>query len=447
MNNNNNNSHKDNFYDTIGVGFGPSNIALAVAYEEMKSERTIRFLEASSTPGWQLGVTIPGSDIQHNPLRDLVTPRNPRSQYGFLSYLNDDGRLLSYLNLDAPYPPRSEYARYVEWVARKFDDLVSYDSRVKEISIVESNLEENSLFEVKTNFGTYKSKSISFAPGRSLNIPKVFKPILSTKVAHFTKYNMLLQGLLHSKPKKIAIIGGSQSAIEIILDLHSKFPQTEIICIHRKFSFVLKDTSPFTEELLLPKNIDYFYNSSKTSKEELSAQLIRSNYGSVDEDILKKLYFMLYENSLNNDNSIQIYNNQEVIEAFEKDNQIQLKIKDLHTGALQNQYVDAVVLGTGFKNFGTKETEELIHPLLENIKNFYKQEEDGTFSVTRDYQLIPKNEKNSFPKIYLNGLCESTHGLADAGSFSHLSLRAAFIEKSMIENIEKNYLKIFMKNK
>ena len=84
MNNKNNNDHKNNCYDTIGVGFGPSNIALAIAHQEMKSERTIRFLEAGASPGWQLGVTIPGSDIQHNPLRDFVTPRNPRSEYGYL---------------------------------------------------------------------------------------------------------------------------------------------------------------------------------------------------------------------------------------------------------------------------------------------------------------------------------------------------------------------------
>ncbi|MBC8756877.1 SidA/IucD/PvdA family monooxygenase [Kordia sp. YSTF-M3] len=436
MNNNNKDFHKNNFYDTIGVGFGPSNIALAVAHQEMESERTIKFLDASTTPGWQLGVTIPGSDIQHNPLRDFATPRNPRSQFGYLSYLQDVGRLLDYLNLDAPYPPRSEYSKYVEWVAKRFDNLVSYDSKVKDISIVESDFEENVFLEIKTSSETYKARSISFAPGRSHNIPKVFKSILSKKVAHFTKYNLLLQQFSQTKPKRIAIIGGSQSAVEIILDLHAKFPETEIICIHRKFSFVLKDTSPFTEDLLLPENIDYFYNSSKKSKNELSAQIIRSNYGSVDEDILKELYFTLYENRLHNNNTIQIYKNQEVIEAYELDNQVQLKIKDLHTGALQNQSVDAVILGTGFRNFGARENEELIHPLLENIKKFYKREEDGTFSVTRDYQLIPVDGKSNFPKIYLNGLCESTHGLADAGSFSHLSLRAALIEKSMVENLQ-----------
>jgi L-ornithine N5-oxygenase len=33
--------------------------------------------------------------------------------------------------------------------------------------------------------------------------------------------------------------------------------------------------------------------------------------------------------------------------------------------------------------------------------------------------------------VYLNGLCESTHGMGDAGSFSLLALRSARIARSL----------------
>ncbi|WP_338356198.1 SidA/IucD/PvdA family monooxygenase [Yeosuana marina] len=433
----NNNSHKSddaNFYDMVGVGFGPSNIALAIAHQELGSEYTLKFLEAEKFPDWQSGVKIPGSDIQHNPLRDFVTPRNPRSQYGYLSYLQEMGRLMHYLNLDSPFPPRSDYAKYVQWVAKKFNNQVSYNSKVKDISIVGDNSGNNLFFEIKTNIKSYKSKAITFAPGRSLNIPPVFKSILGKSVFHFTKYNMLLQKYVSSKPNRIAVIGGSQSAVEIILDLHKKFPNAEIISIHRKFNLVLKDTSPFTEDLLLPENVDYFYNSSEKSKKDLISQVIRSNYGSVDEDILKELYYVLYENRVNDNNTISLYNNKEVIKALDQGHKVQLEIRDVHRNSIEKLSVDAVVLGTGFRNFGTGENEELLHPLLNNIKNYYQRKKNGTFRITRDYQLVPISNELSFPKIYLNGLCESTHGLADAGSFSHLSLRAMQIESSIVKN-------------
>src|SRR5690242_29241 len=112
--------------DVIGIGFGPSNIALAIALEELYPEITVLFLEGRDTPGWQPGMLLSGSDIQHHPVRDLVTPRNPRSRYGFLNYLHEEGRLFDFLNLNLPYPLRKDYARYVAWAARQFDDRVRY---------------------------------------------------------------------------------------------------------------------------------------------------------------------------------------------------------------------------------------------------------------------------------------------------------------------------------
>lgn len=105
-------------YDVIGVGFGPANIALAVAIEEKALGGQYLFLEGSTAPDWQAEMLIDGSDTQHNPLRDFVTPRNPVSPYGFLSYLKSKDRLFDYLNLGLEFPYRLEYARYVRWVAR-----------------------------------------------------------------------------------------------------------------------------------------------------------------------------------------------------------------------------------------------------------------------------------------------------------------------------------------
>src|SRR5262245_37633705 len=97
-------------YDTIGIGFGPSNLALAICLEEMGNGSSACFFDAQPEPGWQSQMLLEGSDIQNNPLRDLVTPRNPRSHYGFVNYLKQNDRLFEYLNLPTSYPLRREYA-------------------------------------------------------------------------------------------------------------------------------------------------------------------------------------------------------------------------------------------------------------------------------------------------------------------------------------------------
>jgi lysine/ornithine N-monooxygenase len=85
-------------FDVIGVGFGPANLALAIAFEELAPGLSVRFLEACSDPVWQGEMLLDGANIQNNPIRDLVTLRNPRSRYTFINYLFEEGRLLQHPN-------------------------------------------------------------------------------------------------------------------------------------------------------------------------------------------------------------------------------------------------------------------------------------------------------------------------------------------------------------
>src|SRR2546426_11866031 len=101
--------------DVLGVGFGPANVALAVAFEEMGSPLRVRFVERQLEPRWQGGMLLDRSNVQNHPCRDLVTLRNPRSRYTFLNYLFEMGRLVEHLNLPVEFPLRKEYARYVNW--------------------------------------------------------------------------------------------------------------------------------------------------------------------------------------------------------------------------------------------------------------------------------------------------------------------------------------------
>lgn len=376
---------------------------------------------------------IDGSDIQHNPLRDFITPKNPCSPFGYLSYLKSQDRLFNFLNLDTPYPPRSDYAQYVNWVADRFADKVRYSETVVAISLSDERdaVTGRRLVKVRTDAGTLVGRSLSFAPGRSKNIPPIFQPVLGDRVFHFTDYTYRRdKWKANDAPGAVAVIGSSQSAVEILLDLHVTLPQTTLHSVFRNFSYVLKDTSPFTEDLLRPSHTDYFYGASPESKRRLTQQVLRSNYGSVDHDILKKLYFSLYENRGRGDSSIVLRNNCRVTEVVQYNDGVTLTLRDEHTGHVSNLQVDAVVLATGFRNFGVAENEELCHPLLVDVAARYEKNADETLRVTRGYQLVAIDDP-TLPPVFLNGLCESSHGLGDAGSFSLLSYRAFDIERAL----------------
>ena len=50
-------------YDFIGIGFGPSNISLAIALEENDLLDNALFLEARPSTKWHPEMLLPGTDI------------------------------------------------------------------------------------------------------------------------------------------------------------------------------------------------------------------------------------------------------------------------------------------------------------------------------------------------------------------------------------------------
>lgn len=427
--------HTNRVYNCIGIGFGPSNIALAIALEERGLLDDVLFLEARDHHTWHPDMMLPGTDIQHNPLRDLVTLRNPRSQYGFLSYLKENDRLLDYLNLSAPYPPRSEYTGYIDWVAKQFSNIVKLSCKVSSITQTEG---DEPLFRVCDYAGSeYLARSISFGTGRSPHIPEKFSDLMGERVIHLIDYLSSVKSWTSEKSNfHIGVVGGSQSAIEIILDINSRTPWVKVTNISRGFGFKQKDLSPFTEQIYYPEFVDYFYNSSTSSQNSITRELWRSNYGAADHDVIEDLNFKLYEQKVLSDDKIALLHNKliENVTPSSTTKKITLELSDRHSLEKQSVTLDAVILATGFRNFGTGPDQEPYHPLLENLIDTTAFREDGGVSITRDYRLQKLNGAIS-PPIYINGLCESSHGFGDAGSFSLLSMRAGTIAQSLEEHV------------
>lgn len=414
-------------FDVVGVGFGPANLALAIALEEESPAVTARFLEAHHDPVWQGGMMLDGSNIQNHPCRDLATLRNPRSRYSFLNYLFEENRLVEHLNLAAEFPLRKEYAQYISWVGRQFRDIAEFDARVAQIEV--GTHEREPAYAVTTTDGRrFLGRSVVLAPGRTPFVPEPFDSVASARVFHLTDYLHRL-GELEDDPRSVAVIGGSQSAVELTLDLSRRFPRSRVVNYVRSFGLRLKDTSPFSEEGFFPGFTDYYFRASRTSKRELDSYLRHTNYSSVDDDVLKELYLLIYEQRLDGDQRVFVRGNREVTSVRATDSEVTLDIAERHTSQRESDTVDLVVLATGFRDLGPGPHQEPYPPLLSGLVDRFAFDDDGYLLVNADYSLEPRVPGT--PPVFLNGLCESSHGIGDAGSFSLLSLRAATISEGM----------------
>lgn len=410
-------------YDVIGVGFGPSNIALAIAMQESRYPGKALFVERNARALWHEGMLLDHADIQNSPLRDLITPVNPRSYYTFINFLHQSGRFFHYLNVGLKYPLRKEFFRYVSWAASHFSN-VSYNTNIARVEFDHHNGDK--VWRLTSSTGAQLlAKKLVLATGRKLNIPSVSGLEGSPTVVHLTKYLQAIDAL--DRSASVAVLGGSQSAVEILLDLMNKGFQ-KIYSIHRSFSFRLKDTSPFSDEVYFPEFVDYYHGLPTAHRARLDEQVRQTNYSSADSDVIDALYRMIYEELLDGIHRLRIFRNYELTQVL-NNGHLELTIGHLFNGATESLNVDLLVLATGFLDLG-RDGRAALPSLLKDISHMFSW--DGDYlKVKRDYSVSYTDECGPLPDLYLNGLCESSHGLGDAGSFSLVSIRARDILESL----------------
>lgn len=424
-------------HDVIGIGYGPANIALAAALEEEGYDLDVRFLESRDEATWQSSMMLDGSDIQNHPVRDLVSLRNPRSRYSFINFLFENGRLLEHLNLPLEFPLRKEYAQYVSWVAGLVRAQVEYGVRVTGVELAEDERGEP-CYRVTTSRGeTLLARALVVGTGRTPFVPEPFDQVRSGRVFHLTDYLPALQrvdelvaGLDGGRgPRSVTVVGGSQSAVELTLDLARRYPRAQVNTLVRSLTLRQKDTSPFSEEGYFPDFTEYYYRASRERKHAIDAFMRLTNYSSADGDVLRELYGLIYEQRLDGDQRVFVRGSRQVRAVEADETGVRLRVEELNTGEVEELETDVVVLATGFRDLGPGPHQERVPALMRSVADAYRFDEHGYLEVEPHYEVRPVDPRT--PALFLNGLCESTHGIGDAGSFSLLSLRAKAISESL----------------
>src|SRR5450830_1374056 len=126
-------------HDLIGIGFGPSNLALAIALQEREKAQgklDVLFLDKQADYRWHGNTLVTQSELQISFLKDLVTLRNPTSPYSFVNYLKAHNHLVDFINLGTFYPCRMEFNDYLRWVAESFTRQSAYGQTVTAVEPV-----------------------------------------------------------------------------------------------------------------------------------------------------------------------------------------------------------------------------------------------------------------------------------------------------------------------
>ncbi len=415
--------------ELVGVGFGPANIALAVALAERQGypwmASSTLFLERRRTVDWHPGMLLEGSRLQVTFLKDFALLRNPTSPYTFLNYLKVHGRLDEFVNLRSLFPSRHEFDDYMKWVASHFDSCTRLGSEVVRLAAhAACTADTISRIAVTTAGGeTLLARKLVLAVGARKRVPASFAGCLqSRRVVHAIDYLNMVDPV-DLTDSHVVVIGAGQSAAEITYDLLSRNPQTRITAVLRGVAYRPPDESQFSGEVYFPNYVDHFHGLPAEGRESILSGLKSTNYSVVDPDLLHKLYRHLYEMKVRRmAGGLTILNHTEVTQAVDTEQAVSLDCTNRITRQSLRLQAQLVILATGFEH---RETPRL----LSGLDRFLLKDPSGRPIVQRDYRLacVPQFE----PAIYVQGAGEATHGPADT-LLSLSAVRAGEIAESLV---------------
>ena len=413
-------------HDLIGIGFGPSNLALAIALEErgqVQGPLDVLFLDKQADYRWHGNTLVTQSELQISFLKDLVTLRNPTSPYSFVNYLNAHGRLVDFINLGTFYPCRMEFNDYLRWVASHFEAQSRYGEDVLAIEPVLHQQQVQALRVISRDMSGQQhvrtTRSVVVSAGGTPRIPEAFKALNSdSRVFHHSQYleRMAAQPCVSGKPMRIAIIGGGQSAAEAFIDLNDCFPSAQVDLILRGSALKPADDSPFVNEVFSPEFTDLVYQQNTAERERLITEYQSTNYSVVDIDLIERIYGIFYRQKVSGI-ARHAFRSLTGIESAVADEQgITLALRNSANGEVSTQAYDAVILATGYERHMHR---HLLAPLAEYL---------GEFEVDRDYRIV--TDERCKAGIYMQGFCQASHGLSDT-LLSVLPIRAEEISASL----------------
>ena len=418
-------------HDLIGIGFGPSNLALAIALQEREKTQgklDALFLDKQADYRWHGNTLVTQSELQISFLKDLVTLRNPTSPYSFVNYLKAHDRLVDFINLGTFYPCRMEYNDYLRWVAGQFQAQANYGEEVLAIEPILHQQQVEALRVISRDAQGEQhvrtTRSVVVSAGGTPRIPEAFKALKGdSRVFHHSQYleRMASQPCVDGKPMRIAVIGGGQSAAEAFIDLNDSFPSVQVDMILRGSALKPADDSPFVNEVFSPAFTDLVFQQVGAERERLVAEYQNTNYSVVDLDLIERIYAILYRQKVSGIERHAFLCRRMIESASDVDGRVQLQLRDLATGSTEARRYDAVILATGYER---RSHRELLAPLKDYLDDF---------RVDRDYQLLARPELET--PVFIQGFSQHSHGLSDT-LLSVLPARSGEIAAALEQRLE-----------
>ncbi|MCG0284477.1 lysine N(6)-hydroxylase/L-ornithine N(5)-oxygenase family protein [Streptomyces sp. PSAA01] len=419
-------------YDVVGIGFGPSNLSLAVALDDFDRAGSrplkVAFFESQPSFGWHRNMLLPSSKMQVSFLKDLATFRNPVSRFSFVSYLHSHGRLAQFVNNCDFFPTRVDFHGYLEWVAANFADYVEYGARITSVTPVRGPGPDDPVDRLRIHVSSgagstfVEARNVVMATGLAPKMPDGV--VQDEHVWHSSEFLGKFRRSPASELRHVVVVGAGQSAAEIVRFCYDEAPNARITAVVPSYGYSIADNTPFANQVFDPDAVDDYYLSEQHAKDKLWQYHRNTNYSVVDGDVIRSLYQCKYDDDVRGVERLRFMELSRITAVKRSCDDTRITVQSLATGRSDDLDVDVVVCATGYEpmNGGG---------LLGDVDRYCLRDSQGRRLVERDYRLTTTKDLRC--GIYLQGGTEHTHGLSSS-LLSNLAVRSGEIAESISRN-------------
>lgn len=416
-------------FDVVGVGLGPSNLALAIAIDEHNSKDadrplSVRFLERQPSFGWHKGMLLEDTTMQVTFLKDLVTLRNPTSSRTFVNYLHQHGRLAAFINQRDFFPSRIEFHDYLEWAAGSIRDSVTYGRCVVSISPEHGANGEVQSFAITSQdassgdaLETLTATNVVLGTGIVPRLPDGVEQ--SATVWHSSQLLLNVSGRRQEhQPETVAIVGSGQSAAEAAAFLHHQFPEAEILCLMSKYGYTPADDSPFVNSIFDPSGLDLFYDADEAAKQRIFELHANTNYSVVDKPLIDELFRRAYREAVSGRRRLRMLPLRRFESVSPSGAGQSVEVTNLLDGTTEAHAADIVVFATGYRPMDSR-------GLFGDFGASFQLGRMGLPAVSRSHRIKYSGGFHT-AGVYVQGGTEHSHGLSSS-LLSNVPVRAGEI--------------------
>ncbi|GAB3129887.1 SidA/IucD/PvdA family monooxygenase [Tsukamurella serpentis] len=411
--------------DVVGIGAGPSNLGLAAAVDEYNRAGlgviSMAILERKPAFAWHPGMLLDGATMQIAFLKDLVTLRNPRSPFTFLSYLEDRGRLVDFVNHQTFFPTRVEFTDYLNWVADSVGSPISYGCTVTAVESLGADTTDGARWRVvysgPEGEQAVRSRSVVVATGLRERLPEWARGDQRIFHNHRLLEHVAAANLDPQAPHRFLVVGGGQSAAEVAQYLHREYQQAVVECAFSSYGFQPADDSPYANRVFDPSAVDDFFDAPAEVRSELMIRHATTNYGCVDIELINELFAVEYQEKVTGRRRLLMRPATEICAVTPAQSGVRVELHDRLSGVRHTQEYTAVVCATGFRSIG-----------VSDVLSGWDIDPER-MSVARDYRL----EIDGAPVagLYVQGATEATHGLGST-LLSNVAVRSGEILENLV---------------